>query len=175
MGFVFWLFVVLLVGAILVWIATVAMATPTVSYRLDGRFDVRSTEFLHALSSVLPATVSRGNTIQRLDDGQRFYPEMLAAIGQARRSAQRGERGRRFMRMWDSTACGKHDEEHARPVALQDEHPHKIYSHQSGPVNRMGWCCWSLSPDNSTMLRPGRRRAAILATRLATPETPSRA
>lgn len=86
MGLAFWFLVVLLVAAVFVWIATVAMATPTVSYRLDGRFDVRSTEFLHALSAVLPATVSRGNTIHRLDDGQRFYPEMLAAIGQARRS-----------------------------------------------------------------------------------------
>src|SRR5919197_559060 len=80
------LVVVLLVGGALLWLATVAMATPTVAYRIDCRFDVRSTEFLHALSSVLPVTIMHGNRIERLDNGARFYPEMLAAVAAAQRS-----------------------------------------------------------------------------------------
>jgi cardiolipin synthase len=80
------LVVVLLVGGALLWLATVAMATPTVAYRIDCRFDVRSTEFLHALSSVLPVTIMHGNRIERLENGARFYPEMLAAVAAAQRS-----------------------------------------------------------------------------------------
>lgn len=38
------------------------------------------------MSSALAATVVRGNRITRLDDGARFYPDMLAAIASAHRS-----------------------------------------------------------------------------------------
>jgi cardiolipin synthase len=57
-----------------------------VDYRLDRRYEVRSSGFVHALSSALATTVVDGNRISALHDGLRFYPEMLAAIGDARRS-----------------------------------------------------------------------------------------
>jgi cardiolipin synthase len=78
----------ILAGAIvvLVWLGIVALATPTVTYRFDRRFDLGSRAFEHAVSSALGARLFGGNTITRLDDGAEFYPEMLAAIAGARRS-----------------------------------------------------------------------------------------
>jgi cardiolipin synthase len=78
--------VALAVLAVLIWLGIVALATPTVVYRFDRRFDIGSPEFAGALSSALGVTMAAGNRITRLDDGTRFYPEMLAAIDGAQRS-----------------------------------------------------------------------------------------
>jgi cardiolipin synthase len=80
--------VLLLAGLIVVlaWLGIVALATPTVAYRFDRRFDLGSREFENALSSALGARTIGGNLIARLDDGAEFYPEMLSAIAGARRS-----------------------------------------------------------------------------------------
>ena len=80
------LLIVLLAVAALLWAGIVALATPTVAYRFDRRFNVASCEFERALSSVLAARMVDGNRMTRLEDGARFYPEMLAAISDARRS-----------------------------------------------------------------------------------------
>jgi len=77
---------VVAIAAVLLWLGIVALATPTVVYRFDRRFDLASCEFEHALSSVLATTMVAGNRMTRLEDGVRFYPEMLAAIAGARRS-----------------------------------------------------------------------------------------
>lgn len=77
---------VLAVVAVVVWSGIVALATPTVAYRLDRRFDVGSRDFEDAMSSALAARIVGGNRITRLDNGARFYPEMLAAIAGAHRS-----------------------------------------------------------------------------------------
>jgi cardiolipin synthase len=77
---------VLAVAAALLWLGIMALATPTVDYRFDRHFEVRSSEFAHALSSALATTVVEGNSIAALHDGSRFYPDMLAAIRDARRS-----------------------------------------------------------------------------------------
>jgi cardiolipin synthase len=77
---------VLLIAAVLVWAGIVALATPTVIYRIDRRFDTGSREFADALSSVLAVPIVEGNRITRLDDGGDFYPAMLAAIAGAKRS-----------------------------------------------------------------------------------------
>ena len=79
----------LIVGASVVvalWLGIVALATPTVAYRFDRRFDLGSREFERAMSSALGARLVAGNTITRLEDGAAFYPEMLAAIAGANRS-----------------------------------------------------------------------------------------
>jgi cardiolipin synthase len=78
--------VLLLVGVAILWGGIMALASPTVAYRLDRRFDLRSSAFVHALSSALGTTLVGGNGITRLDDGTQFYPEMLAAIASAQRS-----------------------------------------------------------------------------------------
>jgi cardiolipin synthase len=74
------------VVVIVVWSGIIALATPTVDYRLDRRFDLGSLEFADAMSSALATKVVGGNQITRLDNGARFYPEMLAAIAGAHRS-----------------------------------------------------------------------------------------
>jgi cardiolipin synthase len=68
------------------WLGLVALATPTVVYRFGRRFDLASRAFEDAVSSALASPVVAGNAITRLDNGARFYPEMLAAIAGARRS-----------------------------------------------------------------------------------------
>src|SRR5512134_3019795 len=74
------------VVVVLLWLGIVALATPTVVYRFDRRFDLASREFEDAVSSALATTVLGGNKITRLENGAQFYPEMLAAIAGARRS-----------------------------------------------------------------------------------------
>jgi len=69
--------IVLAVTAALLWLGIVALATPTVVYRFDRRFDPRSREFEHALSSALATTMVGGNRMTRLENGAQFYPEML--------------------------------------------------------------------------------------------------
>lgn len=71
---------------VLLWLGIVAMATPTVVYRLDRRAGVGTGAFERVLSSALGSRIVCGNTVSRLDDGARFYPEMLAAIAGAKRS-----------------------------------------------------------------------------------------
>jgi cardiolipin synthase len=71
---------------VLLWMGIVALATPTVVYRFDRRFDIGSHSFEDALSSVLATTIVGGNGITRLEDGAQFYPAMLAAISGAQRS-----------------------------------------------------------------------------------------
>jgi cardiolipin synthase len=76
----------LAVVAVVVWLGIIALATPTVAYRLDRRFDLGSREFEDAVSSALATRIVGGNRITRLDNGARFYPEMLATIAGAHRS-----------------------------------------------------------------------------------------
>jgi cardiolipin synthase len=71
---------------IILWLGIVALATPTVVYRLDRRFDLGSRDFENAVSAALGARIIGGNQIARLDDGAEFYPEMLSAIAGAKRS-----------------------------------------------------------------------------------------
>ena len=75
-------------GALVViaWLGIVALATPTLVYRFDRRFNLASREFEDAVSTSLAARVVGGNAMTRLDDGARFYPEMLASISRATRS-----------------------------------------------------------------------------------------
>jgi cardiolipin synthase len=74
------------VVAVVLWLGIVALATPTVVYRFDRRFDLGSREFEQAVSSALATTIVGGNKITRLENGAEFYPEMLAAIAGARSS-----------------------------------------------------------------------------------------
>jgi cardiolipin synthase A/B len=77
---------VVAIAVVVVWLGIVALATPTVVYRLDRRFDLASREFESAVANALGATLVRGNTITRLDNGSSFYPQMLADISSARHS-----------------------------------------------------------------------------------------
>jgi cardiolipin synthase len=71
---------------VILWLGIIALATPTVAYRFGRDLDLDSAEFEQVLSHALAATVVGGNSITRLEDGARFYPEMLSAIAAATRS-----------------------------------------------------------------------------------------
>lgn len=78
--------IVVAIVVVVLWLGIVALATPTVVYRLDRRFDLASSEFEAAVANALGATLVRGNTIRRLDNGSSFYPQMLADISSAKQS-----------------------------------------------------------------------------------------
>lgn len=80
---------VLAIVVVVLWRGGVALATPTVVYRMDRRFDLASTEFETAVAQALDARLVRGNRITRFEDGSRFYPQMLADISAATHTRSR--------------------------------------------------------------------------------------
>jgi cardiolipin synthase len=86
MGIAVAVLIAVAVAGAIAWLGVIALATPTVAYRLDRRFDPGSRAFAEAIASSLNTTLVGGNRITRLDNGERFYPEMLAAIAGAHRS-----------------------------------------------------------------------------------------
>jgi cardiolipin synthase A/B len=72
-------------------------------YGLDHDFAIGSSEFLPSLAGVTNTPFAPGNRIDILNNGDQFYPAMLEAIGQARRTITfeayifwAGEIGRKF-------------------------------------------------------------------------------
>jgi hypothetical protein len=71
------------VVAVLLWFGIIALAIPTVVCRLGRRSELNSRESKYAIASALGTTMVAGNRMTRLEDGARFYREMLAAIAGA--------------------------------------------------------------------------------------------
>ena len=72
-------------------------------YGLDHDFAIESSEFLPSMTGATDTNFVSGNRIDILNNGDQFYPSMLEAIGQARRSITieayiywSGEIGRKF-------------------------------------------------------------------------------
>jgi cardiolipin synthase len=72
-------------------------------YGLDHDFAIESSEFLHSMAGATNTPIMPGNRIDILNNGDQFYPAMLEAIGQARRTITfeayifwAGEVGRKF-------------------------------------------------------------------------------
>jgi len=78
--------IVVAIVVVVLWLGVVALATPTVVYRLDRRFDLASSEFAQAVAAALGATLVHGNKLTRLENGAMFYPQMLAEISRAQQS-----------------------------------------------------------------------------------------
>jgi len=78
--------VVVAVVAAVLWGGIVALATPTLTYRFGRRLDLASAQFEHALTAVLATRMVAGNRVITLENAERFYPEMLAAIAGAKHS-----------------------------------------------------------------------------------------
>jgi cardiolipin synthase len=55
-------------------------------YGLEGRFPVRSNEFLDSIAGTTGAPFLQGNSVTLLNNGDEFYPAMLEAIQHAQRS-----------------------------------------------------------------------------------------
>jgi len=64
----------------------VAPQERSVKYGLDASFAVASTEFLNSVAGTTGASYLPGNDVALLNNGDEFYPEMLAAIRRARLS-----------------------------------------------------------------------------------------
>jgi cardiolipin synthase len=74
---------------IAVWALICSVSTPIEfppQYGLDHDLEVGSPEFLDTMAGAAGIAFSRGNAITLLNNGDRFYPAMLAAIGEATRS-----------------------------------------------------------------------------------------
>jgi cardiolipin synthase len=71
------------------WAGICALATPgefPPQYGLDHQLDVGSPEFIDTMAGAAGIPFSSGNSLQLLNNGDRFYPAMLTAIDQAERS-----------------------------------------------------------------------------------------
>jgi hypothetical protein len=73
-------------GVFLVWLVLVFLFTPGIDYHLSRRTSVHDKDFLYTLQSTCQAALHHGNRITCFTDGPAFYPAMLEAIQQAKRS-----------------------------------------------------------------------------------------
>jgi cardiolipin synthase A/B len=73
-------------GVFLVWLVLVFLFTPGINYHLSRRTSVHDKDFLYTLQSTCQAALHHGNRITCFTDGPAFYPAMLEAIRQAKRS-----------------------------------------------------------------------------------------
>jgi cardiolipin synthase len=73
-------------GVFLTWLVLVFLFTPHINYHLAHRTSIHAPDFLHTLQSTCQAALHHGNTITVFTNGVAFYPAMLQAISQARRS-----------------------------------------------------------------------------------------
>lgn len=94
-------FIVLVVVAVLAFLFTPPEQSP--AYGLDHDFAVDSEEFLATITGATDTPMSLGNRIDVLNNGDEFYPMMLADIERAQRTITmeayiywEGEIGRRF-------------------------------------------------------------------------------
>ena len=73
-------------GAFLIWLVLVFLFTPGISYHLSQRTSVHDKDFLYTLQSTCQAALHHGNRVTLFTDGPAFYPAMLEAIKDAKRS-----------------------------------------------------------------------------------------
>jgi phosphatidylserine/phosphatidylglycerophosphate/cardiolipin synthase-like enzyme len=64
----------------------IAPAAPPPRYGLDHEFPVDSSEFLATVAGASGAPFIPGNRVELLNNGDAFYPRMLAAVENARAS-----------------------------------------------------------------------------------------
>ena len=91
-------------GVFLVWLVLVFLFTPGINYHLSRRTSVHDKDFLYTIQSTCQAALHHGNLVTVYTDGPAFYPAMLEAITNARRSInmecyifQYGTIGRQFI------------------------------------------------------------------------------
>jgi cardiolipin synthase len=73
-------------GVFLIWLVLVFLFTPGINYHLAHRTSLHAKEFLYTLQSTCQAALHHGNLVTVFTNGVAFYPAMLEAIAQARRS-----------------------------------------------------------------------------------------
>ncbi len=80
------LYLTIIGGAFIVWLIFVLLFAPHIPYHIEADVDARSRHFVQVLESTLQTTVTHGNRVEVLTDGDQFYPAMLADIRSARES-----------------------------------------------------------------------------------------
>jgi cardiolipin synthase A/B len=78
------LYLTIIGGAFIAWLILVMLFTPHIPYHIERELDAASDHFIRVLESTCMVTLSGGNRIEILTNGERFYPAMLDAIGSAR-------------------------------------------------------------------------------------------
>ena len=78
--------IALIGAAFLVWLVIVLLFTPALNYHVRSELAVGSGEFVHVLEAICQTVLHRGNSVEVLTNGDRFYPAMLEAIRGARTS-----------------------------------------------------------------------------------------
>jgi cardiolipin synthase len=73
-------------GVFLVWVVLVFLFTPAINYHLSRRTSVHDDNFLYTIQSTCQASLHHGNKVTIYTNGSAFYPAMLEAIRNARRS-----------------------------------------------------------------------------------------
>ena len=69
------------VGIVFVaWFVLVSFFTPRIDYRVSGPPRLDGDEFLHLIQATCQASIVRGNSVEILTNGSRFYASMLDAI-----------------------------------------------------------------------------------------------
>jgi cardiolipin synthase len=67
-------------AAFIIWLILVVFFTPGINYHVESRQDACSSEFSHKLVATSQAVFYRGNRIEVLTNGAKFYPAMLQSI-----------------------------------------------------------------------------------------------
>src|SRR6476469_1095464 len=73
-------------GVFLVWLVLVFLFTPGIAYHLAQRTSVHDADFLYTIQSTCQAALHHGNRVTVFTNGPAFYPAMLEAIRDAKRS-----------------------------------------------------------------------------------------
>jgi cardiolipin synthase A/B len=78
------LYLTIVGGAFIAWLVLVVLFTPHIPYHIERDLDATSDHFVRVLESTCMVSLTNGNRIEILTNGDRFYPAMLAAIRSAR-------------------------------------------------------------------------------------------
>jgi len=78
------LYLTIIGGAFITWLIMAMLFTPHIPYHIEAEIDARCDHFVHVLESTCQTHLERGNHVELLANGDRFYPAMLAAIRSAR-------------------------------------------------------------------------------------------
>jgi len=79
------MFYLTLIGfAFIAWLILATLFTPHIPYHIEGDLDATGDHFVRVLESACLVTLTSGNRIEVLTNGDRFYPAMLDAIRGAR-------------------------------------------------------------------------------------------
>jgi cardiolipin synthase len=78
------LYLTIIGGVFIAWLILAVLFMPHIPYHIQSAIDARSDHCVHVLESTCETQLERGNRVEILTDGDRFYPAMLDAIRQAR-------------------------------------------------------------------------------------------